>query len=81
MANCGVIPELTASEELSAPLYNTLPAPLISVPTAKCVIVFEPAVAAGNVTAAALVAVPVTTVQAAPDRAIAASVTCVCRFR
>lgn len=69
MANDGVIPAETASEAVRAPETMIFVAPLVWYPMLKCVIVFDPAVHAPNVTTATLLtvvgAVPVT--ENAPD--------------
>jgi hypothetical protein len=71
IAKLGVIPALTFSVADSAPLNSKFPAPLEAVPMPKWVMALLPPVAAGNVTAAALLALFPETVQAEPLRAIA----------
>ena len=57
VVSCGVIPEVTVIEGVTAPAYRTLPVPEAAVPIAKWVIVLEPPVAAGNVIGATGLAV------------------------
>ena len=53
VVNDGVTPTLTAIFGVTVPEYRILPAPLVAVPTAKCVMVFVPTVHAPNVIVAA----------------------------
>ena len=71
MANSGVIPDDTTREASRAALQNRTPAPEAAEPMPKCVIVFEPPVAAGKETAAALLTLAADTVHPAPERATA----------
>ena len=57
MANDGVIPDETASEELRAAEMRSCPVPLDAVPIEKYVSVSVPPVAVGNVQAAAFSAI------------------------
>jgi hypothetical protein len=70
-ANDGVMPFDTASEEVSAPENNRIPAPLLFAPIPKCVTVEVPPVHAGNEIVAALTALFPETVQPVPERATA----------
>lgn len=51
------MPFETASDAVNAPEYKSTPAPEVNVPTAACVIVFEPAVHAPKVIAPTLLIV------------------------
>lgn len=71
MAKAGVMPLDTASEEVSAPVNSSVPAPLAAVPMEKYATVEVPPVQVGKVTAAALENVPAAVVQPPEVRATA----------